>query len=246
MVSGWILDETARVWSGPAPMLLTLRNAHLLAEEMAWMSARYPGRFGAAVASGYSPGDFEALGLQAEDIPARFVEGLVALSAALSTDGPLRQDQAVQRWVKTPAPLLSAVHSPSAARRVAGLGLGAILIGSPEVEGRPRSIVDAYTAHGGSGPVTWIRRCFIGRPPPAALRELEAAYGAWDSGKRGTVNAFVSGSAEQVAETLREEVRVLGAGTCLNLRVYLPGVSSRETHEQIEQFGSEVLPLLRS
>ena len=63
LASNWILGATERIWSAPAPYLVNLRNPILAAEELAWSAARFPGRFGAALAPGYAQSDFELLGV---------------------------------------------------------------------------------------------------------------------------------------------------------------------------------------
>lgn len=244
LASNWLLSATDRIWSGPAPILLSLRNAELLAEELAWSAARFPGRFGAGVAAGYAEKDVNAVGLAGVDLKQQFAEGLVRLSQALSPEGPLSGDAAVDAWVEHPCPLVSAAHSPVAARRAADVGMGVLLIGSSDDE-RARRIMDAYSAAGGTGPAVWIRRIFVGRPSASAIRELEAAYGSWDNASKGSVNEFVNGSAEEIAEVLRGELNTLGPRAAVNVRVHLPGVSPTGINEQIEQVGSEVLPLLR-
>src|SRR5690349_3741837 len=50
LASTWILEATSTVWSGPAPTVLSLRRARLVAEELAWTAARHPRRFGAVLA----------------------------------------------------------------------------------------------------------------------------------------------------------------------------------------------------
>src|SRR6478752_6805743 len=44
--AGWCLEATAHAWAAPAPLLLPLRPSALVAEEIAWLAARFPGRAG--------------------------------------------------------------------------------------------------------------------------------------------------------------------------------------------------------
>ena len=44
--AGWCLGEMASGWAAPCPLLLPLRPAALVAEEIAWLDARHPGRVG--------------------------------------------------------------------------------------------------------------------------------------------------------------------------------------------------------
>ena len=45
-VAGFILDSTPIGWAAACPLLLPLRPTALVAEEVAWLAARYPGRVG--------------------------------------------------------------------------------------------------------------------------------------------------------------------------------------------------------
>jgi alkanesulfonate monooxygenase SsuD/methylene tetrahydromethanopterin reductase-like flavin-dependent oxidoreductase (luciferase family) len=245
-VCGYLLEETRRVWSGPTPTLLTMRNPHLLAEEIAWAAARYPGRFAAGFAAGYTPSDFEAVGLDNEGLATRFAENLSLLLAALGGEGLLGQDAAIAAFDPARTPLAAAVHSMSAARQVAGLGLGALLIGSGDLTGRVAKVLRAYEEAGGTGPRVWIRRVFVGELPQAAVEELDRAYGTWDKSSGGSLNEFVHGSAEEVAARLLEELKAIGPTSSLNLRVHLPGMSPTSLLEQIDVLGSDVLPLVRA
>src|SRR5262245_53786116 len=50
--AGWCLEAMRTAWAAPCPLLLPLRPAALVAEEAAWLAARFPGRVGVGVASG--------------------------------------------------------------------------------------------------------------------------------------------------------------------------------------------------
>ena len=82
----WILDSTERIWAAPAPLLLLLRPPALVAEELAWLAARYPRRVGAAFAAGSILADFELAGTDQQDLPARFEDALRAICQILSGD----------------------------------------------------------------------------------------------------------------------------------------------------------------
>jgi alkanesulfonate monooxygenase SsuD/methylene tetrahydromethanopterin reductase-like flavin-dependent oxidoreductase (luciferase family) len=66
LVSNWLLGVTRSLWSGPCPCLLHLRSPVLVAKELAWTAARYPGRLGVPLASGFAESDYGFLGLQAQ------------------------------------------------------------------------------------------------------------------------------------------------------------------------------------
>jgi len=42
-VAGFLLEAMQRGWAAPCPLLLTLRPPALVAEEIAWLAARFPG-----------------------------------------------------------------------------------------------------------------------------------------------------------------------------------------------------------
>ncbi|MDE2454729.1 MAG: LLM class flavin-dependent oxidoreductase, partial [Burkholderiales bacterium] len=71
-----LLEGIDSGWVAPCPLLLPLRPTALVAEEIAWLNARHPGRVGLGVAIGALPADFEAMRIPfAEAIP-RFKEAL--------------------------------------------------------------------------------------------------------------------------------------------------------------------------
>src|SRR5471030_2962960 len=74
--AGWLLEAMPSAWAAPCPLLLTLRPPALVAEEVAWLAARYPGRVGLGMAAGSLVDDFLIMGLTKEDLTARFADGL--------------------------------------------------------------------------------------------------------------------------------------------------------------------------
>ena len=64
-MAGFILDRCPTGWAAACPLLLPLRPTALVAEEVAWLAARHPGRVGLGVAAGALPLDFEAMDLPA-------------------------------------------------------------------------------------------------------------------------------------------------------------------------------------
>ncbi len=66
--AGWLLDAMPGGWAAPCPMLLPLRPPALVAEEVAWLAARYPDRVGVGVAAGSLLDDFEIMGLTKQDL----------------------------------------------------------------------------------------------------------------------------------------------------------------------------------
>ena len=51
-MTGWLLEAMSQGWAAPCPLLLPLRPWALVAEELAWRAARFPGRVGLGVAAG--------------------------------------------------------------------------------------------------------------------------------------------------------------------------------------------------
>src|SRR5438105_8840069 len=60
-MAGWLLEAMPTGWAAACPLLLPLRPAAMVAEEVAWLAARFPGRVGLGVASGSLPEDFEVM-----------------------------------------------------------------------------------------------------------------------------------------------------------------------------------------
>ena len=249
MGAGWILENTRRVWAGPAAMVLGLRNPMLLAEELAWLAARNPGRVGAAFAPGYVLEDFEAAGVPHDD-RTRFPQKLAALAGALSTGGPLGKDPAVQQWAEAPGPLLSAGNSRAAVERAASHpGMGLLFPGAVDPD-RLGRLAGLYRDAGGSGNVVGIRPIWVGTPPdtPEARAqklhyERSAAPGMRQA--QGFDDWMLSGSADQVIDGTAAWMRRCGV-SAVNIRLSVAGVSPAQIADQIAAVGERVLPGLRS
>ncbi|HEY1633193.1 MAG TPA: LLM class flavin-dependent oxidoreductase, partial [Acidimicrobiales bacterium] len=98
-MAGWLLEAMHESWAAPCPLLLPLRPWALVAEELAWLAARFPGRVGLGVAAGSLEDDFTIMGTNKENLVARFAEGLNAVTAALSgrDGGLIAGDVAIKR-----------------------------------------------------------------------------------------------------------------------------------------------------
>jgi alkanesulfonate monooxygenase SsuD/methylene tetrahydromethanopterin reductase-like flavin-dependent oxidoreductase (luciferase family) len=249
LAATWILGATQRIWAGPSPYLLNLRNPLLAAEELAWSAARFGGRFAAAVAPGYAETDYDLLDVPfRDDRTARFEAGLHALTARLSGADGASVDAAIAQWRAAPAPLLCAANSRPGARRAGRLGLG-VLFPSGSAHDRMRELIGSYRDAGGTGPVVKIRQLWLGTPPPESLQRREAVYrGAAAKGMRqaeGFREPFLHGDDTHVAEQLVTDVQALGL-TGLNVRLHLAGADRSAIAAQIERFGTTVLPALRA
>src|SRR3954466_12385206 len=73
-LAGFLLDAMETAWAAPCPLLLPLRPAALVAEEIAWLAARFPGRVGLGLAAGALPADFEVMGLTMDELARRFAD----------------------------------------------------------------------------------------------------------------------------------------------------------------------------
>lgn len=248
MAAGWILEHTNRLWAGPAAMVLGLRNPALIAEELAWLAARHPGRVGAAFVPGYVATDFEALGLPHDDRN-RFPDKLATLVDALAPDGPLGKDAAVAAWARVPGPLLSGGNSRRAAERAAGIaGMGLLFPGAvdPDHLGRLARI---YRDAGGSGDLVGIRPLWVGEPPDTpearaakAHYERSAVPGMRQAG--GFEDWMLSGPPDQVIDGAARWAQRCNV-QAVNLRVAVAGTSPDQIADQITAVGEQVLPQLR-
>jgi alkanesulfonate monooxygenase SsuD/methylene tetrahydromethanopterin reductase-like flavin-dependent oxidoreductase (luciferase family) len=246
--AGWILGHTERVWAGPAAMVLGLRNPMLVAEELAWLAARHPGRVGAAFAPGYVAEDFEAAGVPHDD-RLRFPEKLAALAGALRTGGPLGKDAAVAAWASAPGPLLSAGNSRAAVERAAGHpGMGLLFPGAVDPD-RLGRLAGVYRDAGGSGPLVGIRALWVGTPPDtpearAAKLHYEQSAAPGMRQARGFDDWMLSGPPGRVIEGTAGWMRRCGV-PAVNIRLTVGGVSPAQITDQIAAVGEQVLPGLR-
>jgi alkanesulfonate monooxygenase SsuD/methylene tetrahydromethanopterin reductase-like flavin-dependent oxidoreductase (luciferase family) len=261
-VIGWILARTSRLWAAPCPTLLLLRPTLLVAEELAWLAAAFPGRVGAAFAAG-SPGvEFAIARAPSDNLAARFERELTAAATVLGTaadvpgaaaggeNGALRDDAAVGRLACHPLPLLSAASSSVAARRAARSGVGLLLDAEITVELAAHRI-GVYREAGGPGPEVLTRKVWIGDLPRALIERQQEFYRrrASERGRPFTVRSaedteIIGGDADNVASRLREVLSAVGARAAI-LQVHLPGVSPAVVRGQILRIGVEVLPGIR-
>lgn len=247
-VAGWLLESMDRGWAAPCPMLLALRPPALVAEEVAWLAARFPGRVGVGVASGSLIDDFEIMGLTKANLTARFAEGLGVLAGALGGRDPgrLAGDPAVARCVDRPIPMASAAMSTEAVTRAAAHSMGIVFdsLSAPE---RIRQLVDAYRSAGGADARILIRRVWVGSPPTdemATQVDVYRGYAATGAQTHWTADELIAGAdATVVADALFEVMTRAGADAC-NLRLHAPGITPAQVRGQIDSL-SEVVARLR-
>jgi alkanesulfonate monooxygenase SsuD/methylene tetrahydromethanopterin reductase-like flavin-dependent oxidoreductase (luciferase family) len=245
--AGWMLEAMPTGWAAPCPLLLPLRPAALVAEEIAWLAARFPGRVGLGLAAGALPDDFEIMGVSMDGLAARFAEGLDLVAGALSgrDGGRIAGDPAIARCVEAPVPLVSAAMGFTAVRRAAAAGAG-LLFDSMSPASRVRRLTDAYRAAGGSGACVLIRRAWVGPPPTDLLDRQLDVYRTYSPASAqahwGSDEVVTAATADEVAEQLATVAAEAGADA-LNLRIHVPGVTPTTARAQATRLAGAVAPL---
>jgi alkanesulfonate monooxygenase SsuD/methylene tetrahydromethanopterin reductase-like flavin-dependent oxidoreductase (luciferase family) len=229
-------------------LLLPLRPTAMVAEEVAWLSARHPGRVGVGVAAGALAADFDAMGLPIAEAVPRFRTELPRLVAMLRGDdlGGLANDPALRACGGSPVTVLSAAVSTAAARRAAASGAGLVLEGMSTTE-RLAAVCAAYADAGGTQPVVLIRRVRLGAVRADLVEQQRQVYASYASGAhvRGDDQTATTDDPGELAEQLHAALRETGA-SALNLRVHLPGLPREDVREQIAALGQDVLPRVRA
>jgi alkanesulfonate monooxygenase SsuD/methylene tetrahydromethanopterin reductase-like flavin-dependent oxidoreductase (luciferase family) len=250
-VNGLQLAGMARGWAAAAPVLLPLRPVGLLAEEVAWLDARFPGRVGVGVGPGSLALDFEAMDADLDDAVPRFKRDLPRLAAMLRGEalGPLEGDRALAGLAADgrSIPVVSTAMSPAAARRAASHGVGVIYDGASVAE-RLRRLSDVHVEAGGTGPRVLVRRVWLGEPPQAAFDAQFDVYRTYTPSERQDHwrgSGWMTTDDPQVLADELAAVLAASGATCLNLRIHAPGVEPDAAADQIEVLGHELLPRLR-
>jgi alkanesulfonate monooxygenase SsuD/methylene tetrahydromethanopterin reductase-like flavin-dependent oxidoreductase (luciferase family) len=242
-----VLEENASGWAAPAPLLLPLRPTALVAEEVAWLSARHPGRVGLGVAAGALPLDFEIAGIDRTEAIRNFKSELPRLVAMLRGDelSILSGDGALRACQNDPVPVVSAAVSAAAAKRAAQSGAGILMEGLSDLD-RLIRLAATFDAAGGTGSKVLIRRVWVGNLPKDLVRRQRAVYDSYSSGESvfGEDQTIASDDPSDIVARLLEFVVATGADA-LNLRVHLPGMAPDAVRAQIEILGSEVAQPLR-
>jgi alkanesulfonate monooxygenase SsuD/methylene tetrahydromethanopterin reductase-like flavin-dependent oxidoreductase (luciferase family) len=246
-MASFVLDGHSSGWAAAAPLLLPLRPTALVAEEVAWLRARHPGRVGLGVAIGALPLDFEATGIRQEDSVDRFKSELPRLVAMLRGEelGVLDGDPALIACRGEPVPVLSAAVSVAAAVRAARCGAG-ILMEGMSTPGRLARLTRAFDEAGGTGSKVLIRRIWLGRVSDRLVTRQRAVYESYAAPGNafGEDQTIASDDPIDLSERLAAAVEEAGADA-LNLRVQLPGMANEEVREQINAIGTSVLGPLR-
>ena len=225
--AGWCLDAMDAGWAAACPLLLPLRPAALVAEEAAWLAARYPGRVGLGVAAGALPLDFELFDTDQEDLSRRFAEALERLAAWLGgrADDDLVGDSAIALCAERPVPLVTAAMSPAAVRRAARLGVG-ILLDSLSTAERCRVLTDEYRAAGGEGTCILIRRIWLGPPPSDRVDQqidVYRGYASESASRQWTSDEMLTADDPAAVADMAGSVVDRAGVDALNLRVHVEG-----------------------
>ena len=246
-MASFVLEQNARGWAAAAPLLLPLRPTALVAEEVAWLQARHPGRVGLGVAAGALPLDFEVAGVRQDDAVDRFKSELHRLVAMLRGEklGALEGDPALRSCQGAPVPVLSAAVSTVAAVRAARCGAGILLEGM-SAPGRLARLTSAFGEAGGTGSKVLIRRVWLGRLPDGLVKRQRAVYESYaDRGSAfGADQTIAADDPVELSERLAAVIAEVGADA-VNLRVQLPGMAPEEVRDQITAIGSLVVGHLR-
>ena len=248
-LTDWTLAEMGSAWSAACPTLLPLRPVALLAEDLAWLAARYPGRVGVGVAPGSLDLDFAAVGLDKPAAFARFREDLPRLVKMLRGDdlAPLGGDRALAACAEHPIPVLSTAMSPGAVRRAAGCGAGVLFDGATRPD-HQLQLAQQYREAGGTGPRVVIRRVWLGPLPAGAAEkqaELYRSYASTRAQQHWQDRPIMQhDDPADLAAAVADSVHAAG-GDAVNLRVHLPEVTPDQVEDQIRALGTEVVPRLR-
>ena len=245
-----LLAVMPRGWASPCPLLLPMQPYALIAEQLAWLSAAYPGRVGAGFAAGALPVDFELALVPFAEINDRFKVALPLIAAALRgvDNSPLGRDRAILRGLEHPMPMVVAAQSKPAVRRAAALGAG-VIYDSLQTNEVSKRLSDTYDEAGGAQAKILIRRVWIGDPPTAQIDAQMAHYRSY-----APAQAIVNwGNDEQLVQAdngvaaAEKLALVLRDSNCnaLNVRVHLKGLTAQQIRNQIELHRREFLPRLR-
>ena len=241
--ASFVLDDHPEGWAAACPLLLPLRPTALVAEEVAWLHARHPGRVGLGVAAGALPLDFEVAGLDPADAVPAFKAELGRIVAMLRGEGlgPLDADPALRACRDRPVPVLSAAVSTAAATRAARCGAGLLLEGMSPPD-RLAGLTGAFDVAGGTGAKVLIRRVWLGDLPSDLVERQRAVYDSYSGATAafGDDQTVAAADPGELVDRLVDLVATTGVDA-LNLRVHLPGMAPDAVREQIELLGREVV-----
>lgn len=249
-LAGFLLEAMPQGWAAACPLLLPMKPYALVAEDLAWMAAAYPGRVGAGFAAGALPVDFELAEVPFDEIIARFKDALPRVVGALrgEDDTPLAADRAIARTAADPLPMVVAAQSPAAVRRAARLGLG-ILYDSLQTAEVSSRLGDAFLEAGGTGPRIAIRRVWIGDPPSDEMAAQMAHYRSYapeSAMKNWDGDQLIA--APTAAEAAERLCAFLDAANCdtVNVRIHVKDLTPEQVDGQLGLHGGEFVDTVRS
>ena len=176
-LAGFALAAMETGWAAACPILLPLRHWSQTAEDLAWLSARHPGRVGAGFAVGGLAQDFELAELAWSARFRCYVEALPRVVGALRgrADEPLARDAALRRCAAHPLPIVVAAQVRPAVLRAAKLGLG-LLYDSLQTTEHLAGLSRIHEDAGGPAERILIRRVWLGRAPGEASKSQLSFY----------------------------------------------------------------------
>ncbi len=222
----WLAGQTERIRLASTVYIAAYRNPLLTAKAFSTLDALSGGRAILGVGAGHVVAEFEALGVPFHQRGRITNEAVAALRAAFSDEwggGDLGQSP---RPVQPGGPpIWIGGSSPAALRRAALMGDGWLPQGPPE-QGMAAAISEieemrARAARSGPFSMGGMTRMYVGDPD-------------WETGP------CVSGKPDALAEALAEYSSI----GVTHLQVKFPARSRSELVEQIDRFGSGVVPLL--
>ena len=226
-----------------------MRPYALIAEDLAWLDAAYPGRVGAGFAAGALPVDFELAEVPFNEIVERFKQALPKVVNALRGQdvSPLGADRAIVRTADSPLPMVVAAQSPAAVRRAAALNLG-VLYDSLQTAAVTARLGEVYREADGTGPRIAIRRVWIGDPPTEQMAKQMAHYRSyapdramknWDGDQ-----LIAAPDGVETADALADFLTAADCDT-VNVRIHVSGLEPAMVDEQLRRHAEEFLPRLR-
>jgi alkanesulfonate monooxygenase SsuD/methylene tetrahydromethanopterin reductase-like flavin-dependent oxidoreductase (luciferase family) len=249
LICATLLGSLGEAWACASPLLLPLRPVRVVAEEVAWLAAGYPGRVGIGVAPGYHKVDYDVVGRDFRRRAELFWSQLGTFVSLLQgADELAADDPALIACRAHPLPVISTVNGPRNAERAAVAGAG-ILTSALRPYTATRDVIATHARAGGPPHRVVVCRLKIG----GVRRELTLAIDEVFRSRQGEgeswlpppdVDDIIAGEPQDVADELITMVRTTGA-TGLNLRVHMVGEEPSAVRRQIERVGTEVVPLIR-
>ncbi len=244
-LAGFLLEAMPRGWVAPCPLLLPMKPYALIAEDLAWLAAAYPGRVGAGFAAGALPVDFELAEVPFDEIVPRFKEALPKVVAALrgNDSTPLAADRAIAALADAPLPMAVGTQSVGAVRRAAKHQL-AVLYDSIQGATVTKALSDAYDEAGGRAAKILIRRVWVGGAPTTEMAAQMAHYRSYASDKAqanwGEGNQLIVGDTAAEAAHLLAEVMAASNCDTVNIRIHVKGLSPGQVEEQFSMYADHL------